>query len=83
MEYSESPKAFSSTVVTADGNLTRPRSYGVYQLPRSSDGARTFRFGNHPVRQAELDREFGSSRLIIVFLDRQDAVELAGRLNAA
>ena len=32
---------------------------------------------------AELDREFGSSRLIILFLDRQDAVELAGRLNAA
>ena len=65
MEYSESPKAFSSTVVTADGNLTRPRSYGVYQLPRSSDGARTFRFGNHPVRQVSQAKASLVSRLTI------------------
>ena len=83
MDLSKSPRAFSSNSVTVNGNLTQPRSYGVYQLPRSSEGTSTFRFGNHPIRQIELEREYGSCRLIILFLDRQDAVELAARLNGA
>lgn len=68
--------------VRPDGNLTVPRSFGVYELPTKSGYTRRYRLGNHPVRQTELHREFGSCRLLYLFLQRQDAVQMASLLNA-
>ena len=50
-------KAISPKAVHADGLLTSPRSFGVYQLPQTAKNTRLFRFGNYPVRQHELERE--------------------------
>jgi hypothetical protein len=63
-----------------DGGLTSPRSYGVYHIPSSADSTRSFRFGNHPVRQRELERDFGSCKLEYLFLDRADAEAVARAL---
>ncbi|MGY0561350.1 hypothetical protein ACW7G2_11605 [Luteimonas sp. A277] len=68
--------------VRHDGNLTVPRSFGVYELPAKSGSTRRYRLGNHPVRQAELHREFGACRLLYLFLQRPDAVQMASVLNA-
>jgi hypothetical protein len=54
------------------GPLTEPRSYGVYRVDRGR-GATSFHFGNHPVRQWELEREFGGADLVRLFLDREAA----------
>jgi hypothetical protein len=64
------------------GPLTRPRSYGVYQLPSSVKATRRFRFGNYPVRMRELEREFGKCSRRHLFLSRNDAREVASWLNA-
>lgn len=69
--------------VRADGPLTLPRSYGVYQLPPKSGATRLFRFGNHPVRMRELEREFGSCRLEHLFSSRSDARQVAASLNGS
>ena len=37
----------------------------------------SFRFGNHPVRQRELEREFGSCKLEYLFAERTDAKAVA------
>ena len=74
-------KAISQRTVDADGPLTSPRSFGVYQLPQTAKNTRLFRFGNHPVRQHELEREFGSCKLIYLFLSRSDAVAMASARN--
>ena len=74
-------RAISPQAVHADGLLTSPRSFGVYQLPHSAKNTRLFRFGNHPVRQRELEREFGSCKLIYLFLSRTDAVAMASARN--
>ena len=64
------------------GGLTQPRSYGVYQLPESAGATRRFRFGNHPIRMRELQREFGRCSRKHLFLARSDAKEVARALNA-
>lgn len=74
-------RAISPQSVRPDGLLTSPRSYGVYQLPASVTGTRRFRYGNHPVRLLELEREFGSCRLHHLFLRRDDAAAMAAQLN--
>nr|CAS02934.1 putative integron gene cassette protein [uncultured bacterium] len=74
-------KAISPRAVHADGPLTSPRSFGVYQLPQTAKNTRLFRFGNHPVRQHELEREFGSCKLLYLFLSRSDAVAMASARN--
>ncbi|GAA3952558.1 hypothetical protein [Allohahella marinimesophila] len=53
----------------SNANWTTPRTYGVYAVTR--DGAADIRFGNHPVRQRELEREFGAATLIALYNDRE------------
>jgi hypothetical protein len=67
----------------SDGYLTRPRSWGVYEIfPEPPAATRRFREGNHPVRMKELEKEFGRVRLVRVFLTKDAARELANYLNA-
>ena len=73
--------AISASSVRSDGTLTTPRSFGVYRIGGSARGTRLFRFGNHPIRQHELIREFGVARLEALFLERVLASELASLLN--
>ena len=73
--------AISPSEVRVDGQLTSPRSYGIYQLPRSVSGTRLFRLGNHPVRLYELEREFGACKLVHLFRQRSHAVAAAEILN--
>ena len=63
------------------GSLTSPRSYGVYLLPASHGSSRRYRLGNHPVRQRELQQEYGNAELLHLFRSRQDAVTVADALN--
>lgn len=74
-------RAVPPASVRLDGNLAVPRSFGVYELPTKSGATRRYRLGNHPVRQAELHREFGGCKLLYLFLQRPDAVQLASLLN--
>jgi hypothetical protein len=67
--------------VVADGVLTRPRSYGVYLLSPDAKRTRRWRFGNHPIRQRELEAEFGGATLQALFLNRDDAREVARLRN--
>jgi hypothetical protein len=76
-----SRRAISPKEVRPDGGLTVPRSYGVYELPAGSGATRRYRLGNHPVRQSELQREFGGCKLLYLFLQRSDAVQMASLLN--
>lgn len=70
-------RAISPSSVRPDGWLTAPRSYGVYRIPSAAGSMRSFRFGNYPVRQKELEREFGSCKLEYLFTDRDDAEAVA------
>ena len=74
-------KTISPHAVRSDGMVTSPRSYGVYTLPASTSGTLRCRYGNHPVRMTELEREFGCCRLCHLFLHRDDAAAMAGLLN--
>jgi hypothetical protein len=64
------------------GTLTEPRSYGVYEVPSRAGSTRRFRFGNHPIRMRELQREFGKCSRRHLFRSRGDAREVAKALNA-
>ena len=66
--------------ISYEGSYTNPRSYGVYYLQNSTI-SRRYRFGNHPIRMRELEREFSSCALIKLFLSREDAKALAYQLN--
>lgn len=70
-------RAISPSSVRPNGRLTSPRSYGVYRIPTSADSTSSFRFGNYPVRQRELEREFGSCKLEYLFAERTDAKAVA------
>jgi hypothetical protein len=65
------------------GLYTKPPSWGVYEIaaPRPT-ATRSYRFGNHPVREMELRREFGVVKAIAHFTVRSHAEELAKLLNA-
>jgi len=77
-------RAIGIASVRPDGRrYTTPRSWGVYRLPSDVGATRRWRFGNHPVRQGELEREFGSCRLEYLFLARADAAAVAAALGAA
>ncbi len=60
------------------GKYTDPHTYGVYKVEYAG---RRFRFGNHPVREEELIREYGDVTLVALFREREDAEELAKVLN--
>lgn len=64
-----------------DGNYTVPRSYGVYKIKASGNVGRRFRFGNHPVRMNEIEREYGVCSVEALFADREDAKALTALLN--
>ncbi|WP_367396875.1 hypothetical protein [Sinimarinibacterium sp. NLF-5-8] len=72
--------AISPNLVRVVGRSTSPRSYGVYELP-SEKSSRCYRYGNHPVRQKELIREFGDCKRVYLFLERPYAKALADALN--
>ena len=57
-------RAIDPSEGVVEGNYTKPRTWGVYRLPAEATrvGER-FRMGNHPIRQIELQREFGSATL--------------------
>lgn len=77
-------QSISPSSVIADGPLTRPRTWGVYQIdPPHGKPAQRFRRGNHPIRQRELTAEFGKpAQLIALFRTETLAIELARLLNA-
>lgn len=66
-----------------DGSYTKPRTWGVYEIepPQSNRSTRRFRLGNHPVRQRELEAEFGKARLVALFASRSLALELERQQN--
>lgn len=75
-------RSVTPSQVRPDGQLTDPRTYGVYEV----DGAgrtRRFRFGNHPVRMQELEREFGACTLRYLFYKREDAKAMATARNSS
>lgn len=74
-------RAISCNDMELDGRLTCPRSYGVYQIPDIASLGRVFRYGNNPVRQSELQREFGGCSLVYLFLEREYAFKMAQTLN--
>jgi hypothetical protein len=75
--------AIQPSSVTVQGPYTQPRSWGVYEIEpsRQSGATKRFRFGNHPVRQRELESEFGVASFIALFLERVHAEELTRHLN--
>jgi hypothetical protein len=75
-------KAVSPQRLKADGSYTSPRSYGVYRLTGRGDVGRRYRFGNHPVRMDELNRDYGACELEGLFLERADAELLTTLLNS-
>ena len=68
--------------LTPAGSLTVPRSWGVYQLAAGPSQSKRFRYGNHPVRQSELEHEFGRVACVALFTSRPLASELAHLYNA-
>ena len=67
--------------VRANGPLTIPRTYGVFEVPTSCTSTRRYRFGNYPIRQTELIREFGACKLVRLYKDRNLAQATADLLN--
>ena len=66
-----------------DGSYTKPRTWGVYEIepPPNNMSTRRFRLGNHPVRQRELEAEFGAAQCIGLFRSRNLALELERQMN--
>lgn len=73
-------KSIDPSSVKSDGRYTSPKTWGVYQVKRLPKGKR-FRFGNHPVRQQELIRQYGGVQLVELYKARIDAKEAAYLLN--
>lgn len=76
-------KVISENSVSPDSNnknYTSPRTYGVYEV--KTNNTKKYRFGNHPVRENELFREFGKVERLGIFLNRDDAKELSDLLNS-
>ena len=59
---------------------TIPRTYGVWDVGPSSSGKR-YRYGNNPVRGAELARDFGRAKLVALYTNRAAAKLQADSLN--
>lgn len=75
-------RAVDPGTLRAEGRYTQPRTYGVYEVPDTPEGAARYHFGNHPVRKQELEREHGQVVLIAAFDDREFAQRLTTELNA-
>jgi len=76
-------KSIELSSIRPDGRYTNPRTWGVYQVERLLDGNRVkdFHFGNHPVRQQELIRQYGEAQLVYLYEARIDAEAVADLLN--
>ncbi|MBX3628106.1 MAG: hypothetical protein KF892_24060 [Rhizobacter sp.] len=75
-------KGVQASALAADGSYTKPRSWGVYEIaPPKRTATRLYRLGNHPVRQRELEQEFGKAKVVSLFTSRTLAEELAKLLN--
>jgi hypothetical protein len=75
-------RSVNESSVRKTDRLTEPRTYGVYMLPADCGSTRLYRFGNHPIRRQELEREFKICTLKYLFLHRKDAMQLVALLNA-
>ena len=77
-------RAVSPASVQVDGNYTHPRTWGVYKVHPSANGVpgEAYRMGNHPVRRAELEREYGAAKLLHLFTFRADAMQMKSLLNS-
>lgn len=74
-------RAVDPRSVHIDGTLSTPPSFGVYLVMDPDTGMERYRFGAHPVRQQELEDQFGACDLEYLFLNRADAAALASLLN--
>lgn len=76
-------KSIDPSSVKSDGQYTSPKTWGVYQVEPLLEGKRGkgFHFGNHPVRQKELIRQYGEAQLVRLYEARIDAEEVAHILN--
>jgi hypothetical protein len=76
-------KSIEPLSVRPAGRYTDPRTWGVYQVERLLDGERVkpFHFGNHPVRQQELIRQYGDAQLLYLYDTPNDAEAVADLLN--
>jgi len=76
-------KSIDLSSLKPDGQYTNPKTWGVYEVERLLDGKRGkgFHFGNHPIRQQELIRQFGEAQLVALYGARIDAEEVAYLLN--
>lgn len=74
-------KAIEPDDLKADGQLTSPRSYGVYEIKGAKQDS-IYRQGNHPVRLRELRNEFPEVELKYLFSSKEDAVQVAAILNS-
>jgi hypothetical protein len=72
-------RAIDPSSVALDGSLTKPRTWGVYEV----DTGHRHRMGNHPVRLEELQRETGRARLLFLFRSSKDAQAMKALLNTA
>ena len=78
---SQARKSVDPSSVKSNGRYTSPRTWGVYKVERLLESKR-FRFGNHPVRQQELIRQYGEVQLVGgLYEARIDAKEAAYLLN--
>jgi hypothetical protein len=70
-------RSIAPASVARSGRLASPPTFGVYCIEGLVSGRRElqYRVGNHPVRHAELTREFGAAVLLGLFLSRADAEE--------
>jgi hypothetical protein len=74
-------RSISPAAVRIVGNYTVPETFGVYQVTGNLNWGRKYRFGNHPVRQRELVRDYGAAHLEALFESRFNAKAFARILN--
>jgi hypothetical protein len=74
-------RSISPSSVRVIGSYTAPPTYGVYRVTGDLNLGRKYRFGNHPVRQHELLRDYGGAHLEALFESRNNAEVLARLLN--
>jgi hypothetical protein len=79
MAKSVEPKHYQ--IDSANRNYTKPRTWGVFAIPDKSATRKKYRFGNYPVRQRELEKEFRLVEFIALFEKRDDAEALINLLE--
>jgi hypothetical protein len=64
----------------SNSRLTIPQTFGVWEVPVGTGGKR-YRYGNNPIRGAELTRECGAATRIALYTDRRAAKSRADEMN--